>query len=421
MGSSCALGPAFAPLQRACSPERSAHHKAGNELHSITCRNRHCPLCQTRAKEAWLGARRRELLPAPYFDLVFTLPHELNGLIGQCPRALYKLLFGAASATLGEFAANPRWLGGEPAFTLVLHTWGQDLARHVHVHALMAGGALKADGNWVAPRRGFLFPVKALSKLYRGKFVAALQAARQDGKLNQAPLAEHAWRDLLARLHRHDWVVYAKQPLGGPAQVLDYLGRYTHRVAISNERILAIGEHTVSLRVRDPARGKRTLVLAAQVFIERFLLHVLPKGFKRIRHYGLIGPAHKSAKLAAARAALSAPAPEPRADALPALRQRSVRAQRTDCARAAALAASARAAVTASSRSRFPCHALGARPRQGCARTYGALRALRRLAFARAHSTPSSFRSAIDPANPAAPSSRRARALTRTRARLQSP
>ena len=279
----------------------------------FSCRNRHCPQCQTRAKETWLAARRREVLPVPYFHLVFTLPHDLNGLIGQYPRALYEMLFGAVSATLTEFAANPRWLGGTPSFTLVLHTWKQDLGRHVHVHALMAGGVLGMDGQWVAAKRGFLFPVKALSKVFRGKFVAALKAARQSGKLDEAPLAEHAWRDLLARLHRHEWVVYAKQPLGGPAQVLEYLGRYTHRVAISNERILNVCANTVSIRVRDSAHSnrKRTLTVPAQTFIERFLLHVLPKGFKRIRHYGLIGPAHKTTRLAAARAALDAPAPDP--------------------------------------------------------------------------------------------------------------
>lgn len=287
-----------------CGTTRHVYH---------SCRNRHCPQCQTRAKEAWLAARRREVLPVPYFHLVFTLPHDLNGIIGQCPRALYEMLFGAVSATLTEFAANPRWLGGTPAFSLVLHTWKQDLGRHVHAHALMTGGALGIDGQWVAAKRGFLFPVKALSKVFRGKFIAALKTARQDGKLDKAPLAEHAWHDLLTLVHQHDWVVYAKEPLGGPAQVLDYLGRYTHRVAISNERILDIDADTVSVRVRDSAHGnrRRTLSLPAQTFIERFLLHVLPKGFKRIRHYGLIGPAHKATRLAAARAALDAPAPDP--------------------------------------------------------------------------------------------------------------
>jgi hypothetical protein len=311
----------------ACGTTRHVYH---------SCRNRHCPLCQMRAKEAWLAARRREVLPVPYFHLVFTLPHDLNRLIGQCPRALYEMLFGAVAATLTEFAANPRWLGGTPAFSLVLHTWKQDLARHVHAHALMAGGALGIDGRWVAAKRGFLFPVKALSKVYRGKFVAALKAARQDGKLDEAQLAEHAWRDLLTRLHQHDWVVYAKEPLGGPAQVLDYLGRYTHRVAISNERILDIGADTVSVRVRDSAHGnrKRTIRLPAQTFIGRFLLHVLPKGFKRIRHYGLIGPAHKAERLAAARAALDAPAPDPRVvESVQAFMRRIARHEHLRCPR----------------------------------------------------------------------------------------
>jgi hypothetical protein len=288
----------------ACGTTRHVYH---------SCRNRHCPLCQTRAKEAWIAARQREVLPVPYFHLVFTLPHDLNGLIGQCPRALYEMLFGAVSATLTGFAANPRWLGGTPAFTLVLHTWKQDLGRHVHVHALMPGGALKADGDWVAAKRGFLFPIEALSQVFRGKFVAALKLARRSGKLQEAGLDDRACRELLARLYEHGWVVYAKEPLGGAAQVLDYLGRYTHRVAISNERILGMDADTVRLRVRDSAHGnrRRTLSVPTQTFIERFLLHVLPKGFKRIRHYGLLGPVDKAAKLAQARTALSAPVPDP--------------------------------------------------------------------------------------------------------------
>ena len=294
----------------ACGTTRHVYH---------SCRNRHCPQCQTRAKEAWLSARRREVLPVPYFHLVFTLPHALNGLIGQCPRSLYEMLFGAVSATLTEFAANPRWLGGTAAFTLMLHTWKQDLGRHVHLHALVPGGALKADGAWVAAKRGFLFPIHALSRVFRGKFVAALERAREEGKLHteaprgEASWTEAAWAALLTRLYAHDWVVYAKQPLGGPEQVLEYLGRYTHRVAISNERILGIERDTVRLRVRDSAHGnrRRTLHVPAQSFIERFLLHVLPKGFKRIRHYGLLGPAGKALKLAQARAALSAPVPDP--------------------------------------------------------------------------------------------------------------
>lgn len=276
-----------------------------------SCRNRHCPQCQTRAKEAWLQARRRELLPVPYFHLVFTLPHALHGLIASRARRLYEMLFAAAAGTLTEFAADPRHLGGEAAFTLVLHTWKQDLGRHVHVHALVAGGALTPSGQWVSPKKGFLFPVRALSRVFRGKFVVALKVERAAGAWPEL-LAETAWRQLLRALFAHDWVVYAKEPLGGPAQVLEYLGRYTHRVAISNERIVSMTPREVVFRVRGERAGKkRTVRLAGEAFIGRFLLHVLPAGFKRIRHYGLLAPAHKARRLAAARAALQAPPPDP--------------------------------------------------------------------------------------------------------------
>lgn len=287
----------------ACGVSRQVFH---------SCRNRHCPVCQTRAKEAWLAARRRELLPVPYFHLVFTLPHALHGLVARHPRRLYEALFKAASATLTEFAASDRHLGGEAAFTLVLHTWRQDLARHVHVHALVAGGALTATGTWVSPKRGFLFPVKALSRVFRGKFVAALSTQRATGHWPTVA-ADTAWRQLKAALYAHDWVVYAKAPLGGPAQVLEYLARYTHRVAISNERIVAIGEDEVAFRVRAQAATgtKRTVRLHGREFLARFLTHVLPTGFKRIRHYGLLAPAHKRRRMAAARAALDIPEPAP--------------------------------------------------------------------------------------------------------------
>jgi hypothetical protein len=286
-----------------CGTTRHVYH---------SCRNRHCPQCQTRAKEAWLAQRHRELLSVPYFHLVFTLPHALHGLITQQPRRLYETLFATAAATLTEFAANPRHLGGELAFSLVLHTWKQDLGRHVHVHALVAGGALTTEDAWVSPKRGFLFPVKALSKVFRGKFVAALGEHRAVGRL-PGVADEGVWRRLKAALYAHAWVVYAKQPLGGPEQVLAYLGRYTHRVAISNERIVAVDAAGVAFRVRAEAETgkKRTLRLSGEAFIERFLLHVLPKGFKRIRHYGLLASAHKTVKLAQARAALGMPAPDP--------------------------------------------------------------------------------------------------------------
>ena len=287
-----------------CGRSRHVYH---------SCRNRHCPRCQMRAKEAWLAARRREVLPVPYFHLVFTLPHAVNGLIAAAPRRLYETLFAAVAATLSEFAGSRRHLGGVPAFSLVLHTWKQDLGRHVHLHALVAGGALAPSGEWIGAKKGFLFPVRALSKVFRGKFVAALEHLRAAGRLPANLTVQSDWQRLRSRLYAHDWVVYAKQPLGGPEAVLDYLARYTHRVAISNERILGIDGHEVLLRVRaDGESGrKRTLRLAGTDFIERFLQHVLPCGFKRIRHYGLLAPAHKRTHLAAARAALGAPSPQP--------------------------------------------------------------------------------------------------------------
>lgn len=284
-----------------CGTSRHVYH---------SCRNRHCPRCQTRAKEAWLAARRREVLPVPYFHLVFTLPHDLNGLIGAAPRRLYENLFAAASATLTEFSGSLHHLGGMPAFSLVLHTWKQDLGRHVHVHALVAGGALSDSGEWICPKKGFLFPVRALSKVFRGKFIAGLDDLRRQGHLPDF-LDPSAWHDLKQGLYAHDWVVYAKQPLGGPQAVLDYLGRYMHRVAISNERIVGIANEQVAFRVRaDTAGKKRTLRLPGGEFIARFLLHVLPGGFKRIRHYGLLSPARKKVGLTAARAALAVPLPE---------------------------------------------------------------------------------------------------------------
>ena len=276
-----------------------------------SCRNRHCPQCQSGARDAWRQAQLAELLPVPYCHLVFTLPHALNGLTQFHARWVYRTLMQCAAATLTEFAANPRWLGATPAFTLVLHTWTQDLRRHIHVHALMACGGLGDQGQWCVPKRSptFLFPVHALSKVLRGKFLAALLLDGQAGKLPNDPASTDAARQSrLIQLKLHDWVVYAKTPLAEPEVVLDYLSRYTHRVAISNERIVGIDAQGVRLRVRaDNHGGKRTVWIDGQDFIARFLQHVLPPGFKRIRHYGLLSPALKAHRLAAARAALAMP------------------------------------------------------------------------------------------------------------------
>lgn len=286
-----------------------------------SCRNRHCPQCQTRQREAWRAARLAELLDVPYCHLVFTLPHELNALASEHARWVYDTLMQCAAATLSEFAANPRWLGGIGAFTLVLHTWTQDLRRHLHVHALMACGALQRDAqgacSWIRPRRspGFLFPVHALSKVFRGKFVQALQHARGAGELPRDPASIDAlWSKRPQALHRHDWVVYAKTPLAGPAAVLDYLSRYTHRTAIGNERLLAIDGDKIRLRVRADNHGdKRNVTIDGEQFIGRLLQHVLPPGFKRIRHYGLLAPAAKTERMELARRALGMPAPNPQA------------------------------------------------------------------------------------------------------------
>jgi hypothetical protein len=260
-----------------------------------SCRNRHCPRCQNRDRDAWTSARVAELLDVPYCHLVFTLPHELNRLAAVHARWVYDTLMRCAAATLTEFAANPRWLGGVGAFTLVLHTWTQDLRRHLHVHALMACGALQLDaqggGCWRGPKRapGFLFPVHALSRVFRGKFLQALAEADEAGTLTRDPArTKTARQQRMQALRRHDWVDYAKTPLAGPAAVLQYLSRYTHRTAIGHERLLGIEGDKVRIRVRaDDTGGKRTIALDGVKFIGRLLQHVLPPGFKRVRHYGL--------------------------------------------------------------------------------------------------------------------------------------
>jgi hypothetical protein len=286
-----------------------------------SCRNRHCPQCQSRAREAWRAARLGELLNVPYCHLVFTLPHKLNSLAAVHARWVYDTLMQCAGDTLTEFAANPRWLGGIGAFTLVLHTWTQDLRRHLHVHALMACGALQpgahGSGAWVEPQRArnFLFPVHALSRVLREKFLQALREATAAGLLPRDPADTALARcQRLQALRRHEWVVYAKTPLAGPAAVLDYLARYTHRTAIGNERLVGIDGDRVRFKVRaDGHGGKRTIAMEGEQFIGRLLQHVLPPGFKRIRHYGLLAPAAKAQRLALARQLLAMPAVNPRA------------------------------------------------------------------------------------------------------------
>lgn len=285
-----------------------------------SCRNRHCPQCGMRTKDAWLQGRLAEVLPVPYAHLVFTLPHSLNALYGAHPRWVIDTLFASTAQTLSEFAANDKWMGcsnGTPAFSLVLHTWTQDLQRHIHLHAVMACGVLDKQDQWHPPVRkpDFLFPVQALSKVFRGKFMQALAAAHRDGQIERDPQRQNAaWQTRQQQLYKHGWVVYAKTPLGGPAQVLEYLSRYTHRTAISNERIRAISTQEVTFTVRaDDKGGKRRIRLDGAEFVYRFLAHVLPTGIKRIRHYGVLASSCKGVKLNAARLALQMPAANVRA------------------------------------------------------------------------------------------------------------
>ena len=281
-----------------------------------SCRNRHCPVCQKQAQDAWRSARMAELLNVPYTHMVFTLPHELNALARSQPRWVYETLLRTVAQTLTEFSVNQRWLGGTPAFSLVLHTWTQDLRLHVHAHALISAGALDDQGQWVEPKRNrrFLFPVAALSKVFAGKFCAQLRTAEQGGTLKRDALQTTARqrRQRERALRTKNWVVYAKTPMAGPAQVLDYLSRYTHRTAISAQRIVRIDAQRVWLSVRaNEGGGKRVITMPGEQFIGRFVQHVLPSGFKRIRHYGLLSAARKSQALAQARCALSMPVANP--------------------------------------------------------------------------------------------------------------
>lgn len=261
-----------------------------------SCRNRHCPKCLTRARDQWLAERRRELLPVGYFHVVFTIPHELSWLALQNKKVVYDLLFRTSAAPLLEVAADARHLGAQIGFLSVLHTWGQNLLHHPHVHCVIPVGGLSLDGpHWVRPRYAFFLPVKVLSRVFRGKFIAGLKRAFRDGKLSfpgsLRPLAdEKAFPSFLRSLFRHDWVVYAKRPFGGPEHVLHYLARYTHRVAISNHRIVNVADGKVTFRWKDYARGskQRTMVVGGDEFLRRFLLHVLPRGFVRIRFFGFL-------------------------------------------------------------------------------------------------------------------------------------
>lgn len=283
-----------------------------------SCRNRHCPKCQGQVCREWLAARQNELLPVPYFHVVFTLPAQIAAIAFQNKAAVYTILFKAAAETLRTIAADPKHLGAEIGLVGVLHSWGQNLHYHPHIHCIVPGGGISLDGkHWIACRPGFFLPVRVLSRLFRRLFLEELQAAFNTGKLNFFGDLAHlaaptAFRRRLAEVRRLDWVVYAKPPFGGPKQVLAYLGRYTHRVAIANSRLVSMADGKVVFRWRDYRHGRKAklMTLDAHEFIRRFLLHTLPDGFHRIRHYGFLANGHRAAKLNLCRRLLDVPSQE---------------------------------------------------------------------------------------------------------------
>ena len=270
-----------------------------------SCRNRHCPKCLNNARKKWLSARQRELLDVPYMHLVFTIPHILSSLALHNKKLIYTLLFRASAATLLEIAADPKHLGAEIGFFSVLHTWGQNLLHHPHVHCVIpAGGLSQNHATWIRPRYRFFLPCGVLSRVFRGKFISDLKRAFGNGELClpgelQSLADKKSFHSFLRTLHQHQWVVYAKQPFGGPNHVLNYLARYTHRVAISNHRLVALSDGKVTFRWKDYARGsqQKLMTLSVEEFLRRFLLHVLPRGFVRIRFFGFMANRRRASLL----------------------------------------------------------------------------------------------------------------------------
>ncbi len=292
----------------ACGHQRIAYN---------SCRNRHCPKCQSLARAQWLEDRQAELLPVPYFHVVFTVPQEIAAIAFQNKRALYDILFRASAEALRTIGADPKHLGVEIGCISILHSWGQNLLFHPHIHCVVPGGGLSPDGTrWIGCRPNFFLPVRVLSRLFRRLFLEQLQKAFDADTLrflsSVAPLSDsRAFAKYLARTRKSEWVVYAKPPFGGPKQVLDYLGRYTHRVAISNNRLLNIDNDKIRFLWKDYRHGstKGVMTLDADEFIRRFLLHVVPPGLMRIRHYGFLANRHCEAKLACCRRLLGVPKP----------------------------------------------------------------------------------------------------------------
>ena len=266
-----------------------------------SCRNRHCPKCQTLKKEKWLDVQKQYLLDIPYFHVVFTVPSELNPIIFQNQETCYNILFRATSETLLELCEDKRYLGAKPGITSILHTWGQNLLFHPHIHCVVTGGGLNEINRWVSSKKKFFLPVKVLSSKFRGKFLAFLKSAPLHfyGSIDAYNEKDTFIRKVISPLYQKNWVVYCKRPFNGAEKVFDYLGRYTHRVAISNNRIMSISDDKVTFAWRDYADHNRNkyMTVSAQEFIRRFLLHVLPKGFRKIRHYGILAAREKTERI----------------------------------------------------------------------------------------------------------------------------
>ena len=287
-----------------------------------SCRNRHCPKCQSLEKERWLEKRRDELLPVPYFHVVFTLPEELNVLALGNPEVIYDLLFDSASRTLLEIAADPKHLGARLGILAVLHTWGQTLVLHPHLHCIVPGGGPSLDGErWVATREDFLLPVGVLAAVFRGKFLAGLKQLHREGRLSLTGEAEKLrdpfeFLNFLDPLYKKTWCVYSKPPFGGSEQGLEYLARYTHRVALSNDRLVRLADGKVTFTYKDYSQNgrRREMTLPVEEFIRRFLLHILPHRFVRIRYYGFYANRHRQQQLERCRVLLAAAPPAPKSD-----------------------------------------------------------------------------------------------------------
>ncbi len=298
-----------------CSHERISYN---------SCRNRHCPKCQALARAQWVELRMRDLLPVPYFHAVFTLPAQLNAFALRNKKAFYTIFFEAVSETLQTFAKDPKYLGGEIGVISILHTWGQNLLDHPHIHCVVPGGGLVGNGRWKHCGKGFLFPVKAMSALFKGKMLDYFKTAVENQEMElSGSLQQYAnpstFSDLLTTLYKAQWIVYIKPPFAGPKAVLKYLGRYTHRVAISNSRLISMTDISTTFRWKDYADNNRqkAMTLSRVEFIRRFLLHVIPSGFVRIRHYGFLSNRSRKEKLTQCMKILGVKPPDHSAEQAP--------------------------------------------------------------------------------------------------------